>query len=566
MDAVGSMRAAGAITREVIAGGATAAAHEAFGALPHIDLAAAPVAELFGAQGAKLEQLLPDYLQTQRWFAGKGQALESVTLRGAVPVPAPGAIAGDAPAGWMAMVDVRRADGAGHDLYALPIVARPASTTEALLEPLARVRAAEGDLVLADGAGDTRFIQGLHDVMRGRGELLGSGGERLDGVSGPALAQASRGAGELAVTPLSLHTSNTSVKLTGEDGSAQVLKIVRRHDGDVEAGVRQEPLDLWKGAYLTDVAGYRYTPAVYGSIEHTGVDGTARTLGALGEFVPNDGDSWSHALRAIDGVVSAAAKDGADAPSVRAGIEAYGHVARNQGTRLGELHAAFAGGAVESGFTGVAATADDLAVAASRLHADAGAAVSQLRAAGDELPGGGTVDALETALARRTTDISRKLTPATVGDRIHTHGDFHLGQMLAVGDDVRIVDLEGAPALSLAERWQRTSALGDVARQRSSFEYAGAQGVKALEETGADPAAIERAQGAADEFAAHAKTEFLDGWKTATAGRSFVPTDMKAALDEAELGNAIYETKYELGSRPDWVSIPLTRLAKLAQG
>ena len=565
MDAVGSLRAVGAVTRDVLGGGAANAAHEVLGALPHVDLKAASVAELFGHQGATLERLLPDYLQTQRWFAGKGQALESVTLRGAVPVPAPGAVAGDAPAGWMAMVDVRRAEGPGHDLYALPLVARRA-TTEGLLEPLARVRAAEGDLVLADGAGDTRFIQGLHDVMRGKGELLGSGGARLEGTSGAALAQASRGAGELKVTPLSLHTSNTSVKLTGEDGSAQVLKIVRRHDGKVEPGVPQVALDVYKGTYLTDVAGYRYSPAVYGSIAHTGADGAARTVGVLGEFVPNDGDSWSHALQSVHGVMSAAAKQGADAPAVCAGIEAYGRVARNQGTRLGELHAAFAGGSVESGFTGVAATADDLAAAAGRLRSEAGSTVAQLRTAGVELPGGGSVNALEASLAARTTDISGRLTPATVGDRIHTHGDFHLGQMLAVGDDVRIVDFEGAPALSLAERWQRTSVLGDVARQRSSFEYAGAQGVKALEEAGAAPESIARATTAADAFATHAKAEFLDGWKTATKGRSFVPSDLKSALDEAELGNALYETKYELGSRPDWVSIPLTRLTKLAQG
>ncbi|MBC7460572.1 MAG: hypothetical protein H7287_04355, partial [Thermoleophilia bacterium] len=52
----------------------------------------------------------------------------------------------------------------------------------------------------------------------------------------------------------------------------------------------------------------------------------------------------------------------------------------------------------------------------------------------------------------------------------------------------------------------------------------------------------------------------------ATKGQRFVPSNMKAALDEAELSNALYETKYELGSRPDWVSIPLTRLEHLAQG
>ncbi|MBC7460399.1 MAG: hypothetical protein H7287_03455, partial [Thermoleophilia bacterium] len=448
-----------------------AAARGALAALPKLELGAGSVADLFVAGGgAKLEALLPEYLKSQRWFAGKGQALDSVVLRGAVAVPHAGAAADSTPAGWMALVDVTRSNGAGRDLYALPIVARPATTADTLLEPMARVHGAEGNLVLADGAGDTAFIQGLHDVIRGKGALSGGGGERLVGHPGHALEEASHGAGQLTVTPLSLHTSNTSVKLTGEDGSAQVLKIVRRHDGEVEPGAPQQALDLWKGAYLTDVAGYTHTPAVYGSIEHVAADGTARTVGSLGEFVPNDGDSWSHALRAVGGVLGAAAKAGTDAPAVRSGIEAYGRVARIQGQRLGELHVAFANGSSESGFIGVAATAQDVAAAATRLGEDAGSTIAQLRGAKIQLPSGAAVDSLEQALARRTRDISAKLTPETVGERIHTHGDFHLGQMLAVGDDVRIVDLEGAPALPLAERWQRASVLGDVARNRSSFE------------------------------------------------------------------------------------------------
>ncbi|MCW2973853.1 MAG: 1,4-alpha-glucan branching enzyme [Thermoleophilia bacterium] len=545
-----------------------AAAHDAFNALPKLELGAGSVADLFATGGgAKLEALLPDYLQSQRWFAGKGQALDSVVLKGAVAVPHAGAVPGDAPAGWMALVDVTRSGGAGRDLYALPIVARPAtSAPETLLEPLARVHGAEGSMVLADGAGDTAFIQGLHDVMRGQGAITGSGGERLLGHSGHALEEASHGTGQLTVTPLSLHTSNTSVKLTGEDGSAQVLKIVRRHDGIVEPGAPQEALDLWKGAYLTDVAGYRNSSAVYGSIKHVGVDGVNRSVASLGEFVPNDGDSWSHALGAVDGVLSAAAKAGSEAPAVQSGIEAYGRVARMQGQRLGELHVAFASGSKESGFTGVAATADDIAAAATRLGEEAGSTITQLRGANTQLPSGGAVDSLEQALAQRTRELSSKLTPETVGERIHTHGDFHLGQMLAVGDDVRIIDLEGAPSLPLAERWLRTSVMGDVARQRSSFEYAGAQGVKAIEEAGGDPSALGAVRTAADDFSTHAKSEFMAGWTDATMGQKFVPGDMKAALDEADLSNALYETKYELGSRPDWVSIPLTRLERLAQG
>ena len=80
---------------------------------------------------------------------------------------------------------------------------------------------------------------------------------------------------------------------------------------------------------------------------------------------------------------------------------------------------------------------------------------------------------------------------------IHAHRDFHLGQLLRTGDDVQIIDLEGAPTLPIGERWQRDIALGDVARQRSSYEYAAAQGMRALEEAGASADEIARARPAA---------------------------------------------------------------------
>ena len=65
-----------------------------------------------------------------------------------------------------------------------------------------------------------------------------------------------------------------------------------------------------------------------------------------------------------------------------------------------------------------------------------------------------------------------------------------------------------------------------------------------------------------------ARKSFFDGWLKATEGRSFVPpkAQLDSALQEADLANALYETSYELGSRPDWVTIPLTRLRRIVSG
>jgi maltose alpha-D-glucosyltransferase/alpha-amylase len=52
------------------------------------------------------------------------------------------------------------------------------------------------------------------------------------------------------------------------------------------------------------------------------------------------------------------------------------------------------------------------------------------------------------------------------------HGDYHLGQVLVVGNDFQIIDFEGDPATSLAERRRKHSPLRDVAGMLVSFGHA----------------------------------------------------------------------------------------------
>lgn len=136
------------------------------------------------------------------------------------------------------------------------------------------------------------------------------------------------------------------------------------------------------------------------------------------------------------------------------------------------------------------------------------------------------------------------------GQQLNTqqiHGDFHLGQTLLVGDRWRVIDFEGEPMKSRAERWAPDSKWRDVAGMLRSFGYA---------TSGADdpsaPATL-----AWDE---RARTAFLEAYSPAPAAGQL------QALAAYEADKAIYEAVYETRNRPDWVSIPLRSIAQLSGG
>ena len=57
------------------------------------------------------------------------------------------------------------------------------------------------------------------------------------------------------------------------------------------------------------------------------------------------------------------------------------------------------------------------------------------------------------------------------GLNIRHHGDFHLGQMLIVKDDIFIIDFEGEPRRTIAERRRKAPAARDVAGLIRSIDY-----------------------------------------------------------------------------------------------
>jgi maltokinase len=124
------------------------------------------------------------------------------------------------------------------------------------------------------------------------------------------------------------------------------------------------------------------------------------------------------------------------------------------------------------------------------------------------------------------------------------HGDFHLGQTLHTPDGWKIIDFEGEPAKTMAERVAPDSVWRDVAGMLRSFDYA---------------AASATGPGSAD-WAQECRTAFLRGY----TGGGLDP-QQAAAVHAYEADKAVYEVIYEVRNRPAWAAIPLGAVATLAQ-
>jgi maltose alpha-D-glucosyltransferase/alpha-amylase len=141
------------------------------------------------------------------------------------------------------------------------------------------------------------------------------------------------------------------------------------------------------------------------------------------------------------------------------------------------------------------------------------------------------------------------------------HGDYHLAQVLLTKNDFVITDLEGEPGRPLDERRRKGSALKDVAGMLRSFDYASAVAADQFAAKGqADGVSV---AALLERWRIAARAEFLAEYRKALADSAIYPRERGAGerlLKLATIERLLYEVRYELGQRPDWVAVPLRGL------
>src|SRR5439155_5148931 len=235
------------------------------------------------------------------------------------------------------------------------------------------------------------------------------------------------------------------------------------------------------------------------------------------------------------------------------------------GRRTAELHRALASDPSDAAFAPEPIDRARLDALAIEMRAHADASLELLARKRDTLNEASRVYA-DAVLDARPSLVARfdKLRSATdAGMCIRVHGDYHLGQVLRTEEDFIILDFEGEPARSIADRRVKHSPLKDVAGMIRSFGYAAYAALFAFTMHAADEyAALEPWADTWEHWAADA---FLNAYLAAIGDAPLLPRggDRAALLAAFTLDKAMYELSYELNNRPDWVRIPLLGIRKL---
>jgi maltose alpha-D-glucosyltransferase/alpha-amylase len=383
-----------------------------------------------------------------------------------------------------------------------------------------------GDGRVVDALGEPSFNHLLLEAIARRRRFRGRAGDVI-ALPTPHLARL-RGDDDLAVRLGTAEQTNNSVIF----GERLILKLFRR----IEFG--QHP-DLEVSRFLTDV-GFPNIAPVAGSVVYRKGRTQTAAMAMLQAYVPNQGDAWSHALTELSDPSAA---------------ERYRPYAELLGRRTAEMHLALASRPDVPDFAPEPTLMLDARSVYQSIRSLTQQVLPLLRQRLEHLPAAACPDAdvvLE-GWDRLHGRLRGLLARPISARRIRCHGDYHLGQVLFTGGDFIVIDFEGEPARPLRERRLKRWALKDVAGMIRSFAYAGQ--------------AANVAHG--PEWAKSTGDVFMQSYLETAAGAPFLPATQEERdllLDAMLIEKALYELRYELDHRPDWVNIPLRGLRDLVDG
>ena len=317
--------------------------------------------------------------------------------------------------------------------------------------------------------------------------------------------------------------------------------------------------------HLTERIGFEYTPRYLGHAEFVPDDGDPMVLAGAFRFIANQGDAWHVVTEALAKTLEEYGLDPAESelPELAFPVD----IGRKLGRRTADLHVALAAPTSDRAFAPEPIGQDDIRRWIAETRFEAARAFEALHGLDDKALSAGVRQGVEALRARagrveRALDTLSVLEPSGMKTRIH--GDYHLGQILIVQNDMMIVDFEGEPSRPLAERRAKTSPLVDLAGALRSLDYAAWTALDRV--TAAGIVTTEHVGPLASRWRDRQVADCVAAYRAIARPAGAYPTDDQTAdrlLTLFLLRKAFYELGYEIGSRPAWVSIPIRGIIDL---
>ncbi len=483
--------------------------------------------------------VLPAFLASRRWFAERN-VTATTRIVGGVPLGSGDSLLG------IALVEAK---GRQHPAtYLLPLIVKWTRFDPVRQNPnaLAAVRRGPREGTLLDATTDPGFVAALLENLRAA-QIIEADQRRLEFRPAAGLAQR---AAELTqdVRAVDTEQSNTTVLV----GSAYVVKLFRRP----EPGINPE---VEISRFLTETVAFPNAPRFLGSVELE-ENGTRSAVAVVHGFVEHQGDAWTVTSAYLDRFVEEQRLLTAEAAEHSIEHAPYGQRMHQIGRRVAELQLALSSRDDLVDFAPEPVTLEDTRGWTQRLLRRAGRTLDELARRRPDLIESDRL-LIDRLLSYRDSLQPRvaELLPETVdAHKIRHHGDFHLGQMLIVKDDVFIIDFEGEPRRSIGERRRKAPAARDVAGLIRSIDYST---IAALERALVSaPDGEGKIARALDSWRERVVAAFLDAYRQALGNTALWPEsgqDADHLLDFFLLEKAFYEIDYELAHRPGWLRVPV---------
>jgi maltose alpha-D-glucosyltransferase/alpha-amylase len=518
--------------------------HVAQTAVPEFETLVVPLGAtwmtLGRTRGVFEHDVLPAYLARSRWYPERSARAIHARLTSAVPT----CVGGDNRP-WLAFFEATQRGVTSR--YVLPMQINWVRFDRVRYNPraFAAVRQGAREGTLLDVATEANFIAQLLENLRD-GVTVEHESSRLEYRSTAKFPATS--APFEHIRAVETEQSNSTALVDHEF----VVKVYRK----LQSGINPE---IEVGRFLTE-AGFANTPALLGSVEL--IEGEQRSaIAIVHQFVANQGDAWTVTAAYIDRFVDEQRLlTGTEHPGESEEQAPYLRYMAQTGRRVAEMHVALASRSDHPDFAPEPVNSDDVRKWIDDVMTRAERVLEELKKRRDTVKESDRL--LTDRLLQNYESLREPMRGFLRGDigglKIRHHGDFHLGQMLIVKDDIFIIDFEGEPRRSLEERRSKAPPARDVAGLIRSIDYSATAALDRARKVAPDDVA--KLGPALEAWRNRSTAAFLSAYREHMTDARLWPSEPEAAeriLNFFLLEKAFYEIEYELAHRPDWLRVPL---------